>query len=327
MLRFVLMLLFLLAQPTLWAEELAMGIGLFNPSLKVNVGDEDDSETIQFSPNNASTLNLIFSYGNLGLDLTTSKARNDSDDEIKLDTKYHDIQLAFYGGQHNYLVTYQEYKGYYVSNPEQIDNTYTKNDEESLFPDMETRSLSFRYFRVFRPESFNLDSAYGIVDYQEEKGGSWIIGVGATKEKLKSPNKGFSPSYANSNYQSLIDLRKIDILSLNSQGGYSYTYVYKSLYANAILMFGAAIQQKSIQYSNESHSDTAIGFNSTIGISLGMNKKKHKLSLQVFGISNQIKIDDKSISSNLINVGIMYAYRFGDKNIPYLSDVSKWLDY
>ncbi|MEC9281387.1 MAG: DUF4421 family protein [Bdellovibrionota bacterium] len=306
---------------------MAIGAGLFNPSLKVNVGDENDSESIQFSPNNASTLNLIFSYGNLGLDLKTTKARNDDDNQIDIDTKYHDIQLAFYGGKHNYLVTYQEYKGYYVSNPEEVDSNYTSNSPESLFPDMETRSISFRYFRVFNSEKFNLDSAYGIVNYQEEKGGSWILGIGGSKDKLKSPNKGFSPSYANTNYQAIIDLKKIDILSINAQGGYSYTYVYKSLYANAIFMLGASIQQKSLNYSNEVNTDTALGFNSTVGISFGMNKKKHKLNLQVFGISNQIKIDDKSITSNLINVGIVYAYRFGDKNIPYLSNVSKWLEY
>lgn len=309
------------------AEELAMGVGIFNPSLKVNVGDDDDSESIQFSPNNSSTLNYIVSYGNLGLDLTTTKARNDKDEEINVDTKYHDIQLAFYGGKHNYLLTYQEYKGYYVSNPEEIDQSYNSNSTESLFPDMETRSVSFRYFRVFQNEKFKLDSAYGIVDFQEEKGGSWVIGVGASKENLKSPNKGFSPSYASSAYSNLIGLKKIDILSINAQGGYSYTYVYKSLFANAILMLGASIQQKSLHFTNENINSNALGFNSTIGVSFGMNKKKHKLNLQVFGISNKIEVDDRSITSNLINVGIVYAYRFGDRNIPYLSTMSKWLDY
>ncbi|MFK8138625.1 MAG: DUF4421 family protein [Bdellovibrionales bacterium] len=310
------------------AAELSLGLGSFTPSLNLDISSPDGVfESILYQPNQGSLTAFMISYGNIGFGLSTKNGVTEDAQSIPLDTEFEDFQFSILGESSNFLISYQEYTGYYVSNSTDIDSAYTEFDSESSISDLSTQSVSFRYIYIFDSSSLSLNAAYGIGEKTNKSGGSWLLGLGLASEKLSSPTQGFAPSYAPSQYDDLKNLRSFKSVSYSIDGGYSYTYVYdQNLFMNGLIMLSAGAQSRESETTSFTTSGNSFSGGGVIGISFGWNSEKHKLNLQFVTQSRNAQFESHTISTSIQNVGFIYAYRIGNASIPILEDISNWFD-
>lgn len=319
--------LFLLLPHCLVAkEQVSLGVGVFTPSLAIDVSNSTSSKDIQLSPNNSSATKFIGSYGRLGFSLSQKNPQNIDSLRVPLKSSYEDLQISFFGKKRHFVFYYQEYKGYYVSNAESISPSYTDISNESLFKDMETRSLGFSVISVNEPEKLQMESSFGISKEHKNPGGSWLWLTGVSLNNVKSPTSGFAPSYADSNFDSFKNLRSVESLSAALSGGYGYTYFYDSFFASIVVTLGLAGQKNWIKRVTKTESSLKIASTSMAGISFGYNGSKHKLNLQLLAITQQMNLVDDRISNTTMNTGLVYSYKIGQYEVPWLNKVSAYFE-
>lgn len=308
------------------AEPLALGVGIFSPSLNINVLDKDERSTVKFIPNNSSSSNFLYSHGNIGVSIGKQNELTDEKLLIPFESDFDDYQFSILTGKWNYFFYYQKYRSYFVDNASEVNSSYNEFSDESHFEDMHSQNIGFKLLRVHAPDKFELDSSFGIASTQSDSAGSWLSGYGIALSELSSPTKGFAPSYAGSEFDFMKGLRKAKAASLTLEGGYSHSWIANSYFLNLTLMLGLSLQDKTLTTSSETLTETGVATSGTLGLSFGYNSEKHKLAVQTFGLIQNAVIQDNRLDFSTVNGGLVYAYRFGDTYIPVSSEISRFFD-
>jgi hypothetical protein len=120
---------------------------------------------------------------------------------------------------------YQEFSGFYWSNPVPFIRESLPPGFYPQRPDLDSRLLFLNSFYVFRPRHFSNPAAQGENERQKKSGGSPIAGLGVYHNSLTGTSP-LLPFMFNSSLQEFRDIRSIRswIFSLNM--GYAHTFVW-----------------------------------------------------------------------------------------------------
>lgn len=307
-------------------EALSLGIGIIDPSLRIDLQAEKDkdSKKLEFHPNKANHTALISQYGQLGLSLKTRNKLSEDNKKIPLNSNTEDYQIRFFGKRSNFEISYQSYKGYYIKNYSAFDNSLNNSSSEILFPNLETKNYSLNYIYNLKPEKFNINAAFGISEDQTYSGGSWLLGLFTSHQTLRS-DKALTPSFTGSNFSEFLNLKATTQTNLGMSGGYGYYYTKKKLYASFLLMLSLAYQKQSLDFDTSKKDQEVSTIKSTVNLGFGYNSKKHKVAFNVLSNTIRTSVGSGALNSSSIDLGILYVYRWSDISIPYLESASKWV--
>lgn len=300
-----------LSNPPCFAENISFGVGFLNPSLDLSLSHPNQDKAITFNPNSSGTTQYLLNLQDLGISISQANAPTEDQELIDVETEVTDMQFSFFKEEHNFFFGVQSYTGYFVSNAEELNPSYTKYSSESGFADLKSSNYSARYIYAFNGKDFNLDSVYGIGKQQKKSAGSLLVSVGAFSESYESPSQGLAPSYAASDYADLQNFRSLKLTGIELQLGYSYTIKFtESLFFNFISMLGRSQLNQTLNYANSAESKSSGANNSfTAGMSFGMNAKKFKINIQALTFTTEKDINQYKLSSDINNVGFYMVYR------------------
>jgi len=234
-----------------------------------SIRDNQLKKQITYDPNITLGVGLCVSYSWIGLAGSMAFRFLNNDEALYGKTEKIDFYTNLYSKRFLYDLNFQYYKGYYVSNPQVINPSWTKGMPYPYRPDIQTITLGYAMYYSFNYKHFSLKAPYNYCDEQLRSAGSWIVGVFFSGYAMAATDSVIVPSYVEFNDSSR--MRVLFSLDMGLSGGYAYTWVIKKhWFISGMLLPGLSFQhykgytnQYEIRYAGlslKSQTRLAIGY-------------------------------------------------------------------
>ena len=175
-------------------------------------------------PNGNTGLGVGFNYKFIGIALSFGLPQSQSSIEKYGQTSNFDIQVSSFGRRIGFDGFLQQYKGYYMANPQDFVDW-----DKPYYPqisDLSILSYGASAFYMFNSKQFSYKAAYIRNVVQKKSAGSFSAGIYFYQDIVKSDN-GFVPQEVGDTIWSNFDLKEFNAASLGLSAGYQYTFVIK----------------------------------------------------------------------------------------------------
>jgi hypothetical protein len=184
----------------------------------------DPNGRIILKPNGNTGLGVGFNYKFVGIALSYGLPLSQSSIEKYGQTSKFDIQVSSFGKRIGFDGFLQQYKGYYMANPQDH-----LDWDRPYFPqtsDLQITSLGAQAFYMFNSKEFSYKAAYVRTMVQKKSAGSFSTGIFFYQDIVKS-NNGFVPLEISDSVWAEFDLKEFSAFSVGILAGYQYTFVIK----------------------------------------------------------------------------------------------------
>ncbi|NMM49634.1 DUF4421 family protein [Marinigracilibium pacificum] len=230
---------------------------LGNRSLNISL-ETDDQQTIQYRPNGNGLIGFGGYAFDLAFELTFRLPQKDDGKKAQTygNTDYRDLQLNIYSNHFGIDFYHQKYKGFYISNADQINANWKNGDPHPRRSDLSVRNINVSGFWLQNGNKFSYKSSFNQTERQKESAGSFLVGasIGSIIVEADSaintiPNNDFSPTVKYSGGK---------FTTLTFFPGYTHNFVWKELYLNMTLGAGAGLQWQKYPFDGKEVRNTQI---------------------------------------------------------------------
>ena len=198
---------------------------------------------LQFRPSSNLVLGVAGYYRRLGLELGFKLPTSDERKDRFGSSRIIDWSTTFYTDQFGADVFFQRYKGYYVRNGYEADQTWRRGDPYPRYPDLAAFHLGGNVYYVFNHNRFSYRSAFTQMERQMKSAGSFLLMTSVAIMNFSNEGQAFIPP------QRLLGYNKNDfsyarLYNLALAPGYGYTFVHDRLYLSASLFMGFGLQHQ-----------------------------------------------------------------------------------
>ena len=175
-------------------------------------------------PNGNTGLGVGVNYKSFGIALSYGLPQSQSSNEKYGKTSNFDIQMSYFGKRIGFDGFLQQYKGYYMANPQDFVDW-----DKPYYPqisDLSILSYGVSAFYMFNSKQFSYKAAYIRNVVQKKSAGSFSTGIFFYQDIVKSDN-GFVPQEVGDTVWSSFDLKGFNAVSIGLSAGYQYTFVIK----------------------------------------------------------------------------------------------------
>jgi len=284
-----------------------------NKSNKFSIDLNQSNNSIKYKPNSQWNLGFGINYKWLGFDLAFSLPFLNKDDAILGPTKRLDLQTNIYLRKLIVDVFFQFYKGYHVSNPQNIIPGWKPGDAIPINPNMKSYSLGGSVIYVFNNREFSYKAAFNLNERQKKRAGSFILGAGIFNITLKNDSGFVSSNSFPELPVNVTDFDKAVLGSLYFEGGYAYTFVYNNWYASLSLAIGGGLSSIKTRelLSGDARKTNAFSFIVDFRGSMGYNGDIWYGGFSFFTgnffVNNR---ENLNINFGLSNIRFFVGYRF-----------------
>lgn len=292
------------------------GINKFN---RFRINDNNLGKTVNYNPNSSVNLGFAVNYKWFGLGLAFNFPFLNNDDDIYGKTQRFDIQLSIFPRKFLLDFYLQNYKGFYIENPQQYYTNWAPGNAYPHRSDIYTTSLGSSFTWIFNDQKYSAKAAFIQTDIQKKSAGSFLLGgyfnllgIGGDSTLL--------PGLLRSQFDPELFFNGVSVASLGIAFGYSHTFVmWKKLNFSFTLAPGIASQNYQVTYpdSEENYSGTLISGRFLARLAIVYNSQKAFGGLIVSNDSfsgNTSKTQRNSISADVGVVRFFYGRRFQFKS-------------
>ncbi len=179
---------------------------------------------ITLRPNGNTNLGVGVNYKFIGIALSFGLPSTQSSIDKYGQTSSFDLQVSSFGKRIGFDGFVQEYKGYYMANPQ--DHVEWDQPYYPQVGDLRVFSIGANAFYMFNSKQFSYKAAYIRNVVQKKSAGSFSAGIFYYQDIVKS-NNGFVPQEVGDSTWSSFDLKSFNAMSIGVLAGYQYTFVIK----------------------------------------------------------------------------------------------------
>ncbi len=303
---------------------LKVKLGASTPSFKFSLKSNETKEKAEFSPATASKTGLSVSYKNFGLSLANQNPLEKKYIDKYGKTNATDFQLRFFG-KLTYELTYQYYKGFYLTNTKAIapaDSTsYIKR------PDINAINVGATVYWDIDEDEFLQAIAFDQNGQQLKAatGRSLLLHV---SDSTIQAGSALLPSTAHSNFPGLSYLKNVDRRQVIIGGSYGGIYPWDEWYVAALVSLGIGYNQSELVNSGiQNETNNSVGTIGTFRFSIGRSGKTHGFGLNTFTEDVTSNYSYGEVNSTRTEVSLFYSYNFEDVHIPVANQLSDWLKF
>ena len=210
-------------------------------NVKVSIKDkEEEKDFIDYKPNLRQSVGIVAAYKGLRLTLSLKLPEND---DTYGKTKYTFLQLHLRGRKYGLNLYCQNYKGFYLSNPNKFDTVYFAGGPFPARPDIHYTSIGFQTYYSFS-KKFSIKAAFHQSERQLKNAGSFMIMLSNRFDHL-SNNNSLIPKSHKSDYNDLANFKRGGFNTLLLQPGYGYSFIYERFYFTPVVFVGGGVQFQS----------------------------------------------------------------------------------
>ncbi len=186
--------------------------------------EENNSQVIRYAPNTLALWGASISWQGFGFSFGLDSPKSEKDETKYGNTKYYDFQLSFYGQQFGFDGYYQNYKGFYLLQPEKYG--YMAGSAEALRPDIAAKTIGCNIFWSFF-DKFSFSAAFDQSQRQTATAFSPLLMISFNQFSIESSYSLIPPS-EESNYGKFAGYRGGDYTGIAVVPGFAITYIWNA---------------------------------------------------------------------------------------------------
>jgi len=303
------------------ADKLGLYIYTIRKIRSYEFKNKELNQRLKFEPNGQTNLGLGFNYKWMGIGVAFSMPFMNKDNDVYGETKRFDLQLNLFSRFVGVSAYYQNYHGFYLSNP----NDFFKweNNYYPLLGDVQSASVGASVFYFFNNRKFSYKAAFVRNEVQKKSAGGFILGSYFDLDVITAPS-GFIPEELPDSLVQIFDFNGYSTFVTGMSFGYAYTLkMFKKMFVNLSLVPGIGYRKLSIWYIS-SITETKPSFTGSVNarMSLGYEGKWWYWGATGMVNTESFKYESVDISSNNGQVRFYLGKRFnvGKKHKPIKVD-------
>ncbi|MCF6359497.1 MAG: DUF4421 domain-containing protein [Cyclobacteriaceae bacterium] len=251
-------------------------------------------------------IGLGFTYKWLAIDLTLNPSFTQRDTDIFGETKEFNLKGSVYLKRHVIDGYLRYYKGYYVSNAEEVIPDWESGTPYPLRSDLSTFSWGFNYTIPFNWKKYSPRVIF-ILDGKLKKSAGSFMAVSS----LYFYHSRADSSIVDNSFSPEAQINSFNVLMLGQLFGYSYTFVYKNFYASASILPGITYAVGTIYSEAGTYSPRFIAnFKMMVRAGIGYNSERWYTGAYLIADNNQIALpNDLALSNGIGEFRVFVGYR------------------
>lgn len=267
----------------------------------------NSANKLAYRPNNSVGMGFGLYVFEVGAELTFAVPLAAERESLYGKTTATDLQLNLLGKNWGLDLFYQNYRGFYVSDPNQKIPAGLPLPQR---PDTRTQNLGINGIYAFN-KKFSLRSAYNFSERQRKSAGSLMLTGTLNFFDVDMDSAAYGSKY----HATLGANNAFDRLNMNTASispGYSHTFVYKNFFVNGSLSVGPAVHW--VDYSVDLRVSTVAVLNSFVDlrIGIGYNGKRFFSGINMVGQARSAKFSGIQFIHASNTVKIVIGYRFNE---------------
>ncbi len=228
---------------------------LLNESIGFQVKPKGAENGIFFKPNIHTKVGLAGFYKWFGLGLAVRSPFYKRDEDMKGKSKIIDLRINAYGKAIATEISIQDYKGFYIDNPDEVIDDWLLGSEYPKRPDMRISSVSALFYYIFNYKKHSIRAAYIQNERQLKSSGSLMLMPAVLLLKLSADSCIVPGSYIKKyNIDPSEQIKSGNFQVFGISLGYSYTLIFlKYFYINTSFLPGFYLQ--TYNYENITSSE------------------------------------------------------------------------
>ena len=265
-----------------------------------------DNKKYVYKANEHFGIGIGVTYKWLAVDLTVNPNFTQRDVEKFGDTKEFNLKGSVYLKRHVIDGYLRRYKGYYISNVEEVIPDWKQGSQHPLRPDIATLSWGFNYTIPFNWKKYSPRVIF-VLDGELKKSAGSFMAVSS----LYFYHSRADSSLVDTSFSPEGQINSLNILMLGQLFGYSYTFVYKKFYASASILPGITYSVGTIYSEAGSYNPKfTANFKIMVRGGVGYNSKQWYAGAYLIADNNQITLPNNLAISNAIGeFRIFVGYR------------------
>ncbi|MCX7677994.1 MAG: DUF4421 domain-containing protein [Spirochaetes bacterium] len=204
-------------------------------------GQENLSQPVRYVPNTLAHWGASISWLGFGLSLGFDSPKSEKDETQYGNTKYYDFQISFYGSQYGFDAYYQNYKGFYLLEPDKYG--YRAGSAEALRDDIAAKTIGCNIFIAFF-EEFSFSAAFDQSQRQISSACSPVVMISFNRFSIESNRSIIVPSQE-IYYGEFTGYRGGDYTGLAIVPGIAATYLFFTYcYISGVIFIGSGLMHK-----------------------------------------------------------------------------------
>lgn len=266
-----------------YKDELTVRAFVSRKQNSFNLNDRAFSPWLRYKTNDNLLLGLGYTYSFLTLNLAVKMPFINQDDNIYGESKYLDLQA--HSIFRSFIIDFylQWNKGYYVSNPENVDPDWPPNSGYPIRGDLRTHILGLNVQYLFNSSRYSYKASFLQNEFQKRSAGSPIAGIEAYWMLGMSDSAMLGSNIPTSGFLENSPFNQVDISNVGVNGGYAYTLVWKEkLFLSLSTVFGISAGFNQVHHTVGSvtfNSGLTAGLTNSTRIALGFNSKQYYVGL------------------------------------------------
>jgi hypothetical protein len=266
---------------------------------------------VRWRPNTRANLGVGVSLkGWFGVSVAAKSAMTQEDRFNKGETEYQDWRFFLNYTRIQLFLNYQEYRGFFIDNSGEIDQSYVGSPSKIQEPSMTARNYSANMSYVMSPDRFSIQAAMDQTSRQEKSGGSWLVGAAINVTVFNNDNS-LIPTSVRGYYGVDQNIKTGTFTNLTVKGGYGYNFIIAQKYwVGGVLAIGAGSQKSRYSDGTTEKFSTNISGKGDLNITGGYNGDQFFTGFSLLADTNTYKTESLEISTNLYVLSLFAGTRF-----------------
>ena len=293
-----------------YSDHLSLWLYGIQKLYSLEIRNSDIDKTLKVSPNGQTNIGVGFNYKWMGIGVAFKSPFAKNDDDIYGETSRLDAQFNVFTRSFGMDMSFQYYKGYYISNPED----FIKHEDEEEYPqlpNLETVSLELSAYYFTNHRKFSYRAAFVRNEVQLKGAGSPIFGIYTRIDIAHDPD-GFIPEVLPDSLKHHYNITAFANTNYGLSVGYTYTFViWKKFFIN--LSFVPGLGAKSLKiYTTEGEFVPKIGLSARIVArsAIGYEHKYFYLGISQISITNTFQYNNLHFSAATTKFRFFVGKRF-----------------
>lgn len=283
--------------------------------LSLELEAEDRSiNRISFVPSSNNFLGLGFYIFNISLEISFKLPQNENEvpPEIFGQTESFDLQANAYAKKWSADLSYQNYRGFYVDNPEPHYPNWNEDDPFPIRDDLHLKYVQLNAFYLLNHERFSFRAPYIQAEQQLKSQGSFLLGGFFSNFNMVA-DTALIPVASQSFFPENSAFRKSRVTTLAILPGYSYTLTYRKFYANAMVSIGPG--NVWMIYDREGSETREVKVRPIVGLRAAIGYNGDRFFTGISAVNNFVSanVGNLDVNSSSANIKLFFGVRFQEK--------------
>jgi len=291
-----------------YGNEVAVRLVAVNKYNYFRIRDGINDSRLRYRPVRDVSLGFGVSYKWFALDITFALGlRNNSEFE---NTRSFDFQGTMFSSKQYISGTIQYYQAYKMANFSGESEPINELSERR--EDIRTINFGLQYMYAFNYTKFSFKAPFVFNEVQLKSAGSPILGAGFNMFVMDADSSIVPPEFSN-DFDPLLHMRDLNILSVSISLGYMYTFVYKShFFLTLSLIPGLNINGGDFYTDTRNYNSPSINVKINSMNAIGYNSKKFFVGFNLISESFFSRLGSKmTVEIGHGKFNFFVGYRFG----------------